>query len=156
MTIDEARFRQVLGYFASGVTVVTTAHAGRNYGLTVSSFSSLSLRPPLVLVCIDKRVSSYEPLTEAAGFTINILEKGQEHISRKFAAPDDDKFAGIAWHPGILGHPVIEDALAVIECRTHVQLPGGDHTIFVGEVVEATLGAGSPLLYFRRGYHELK
>ena len=156
MAIDEARFRQALGYFASGVTVVTTTHEGRNYGLTVSSFSSLSLRPPLVVVCIDQGVSSYSALTQASGFTINILEKGQEHVSRKFGAPEEEKFSGVAWHPGSLGHPLIEGALASIECRQHALLPGGDHTIFVGEVVEATLGDGSPLLYFRRGYHELK
>ena len=156
MAIDEARFRQAMGYFASGVTVVTTTEGGRNYGMTISSFTSLSLRPPLVLVCVDTGASCHAAIEVARGFVINILEEHQEHLSRKFAVPGEDKFAGVAWHAGLLGLPVLDGALASIECRLHAALPGGDHTIFVGEVVEAMLRDGSPLLYFRRGYHELK
>lgn len=156
MPIDEARFRQTLGYFASGVTVVTTEQGGRLYGVTVSSFSSLSLRPPLILVCLDQRSSSHASISQAGGFVVNILERHQEHLSRRFAAPDvEDKFAGVAWHTGMLGLPILDGALAVIECRLHATLPGGDHTIFVGEVADMAVSEGSPLLYFRRGYHEL-
>ena len=156
MPIDEFRFRQALGYFASGVTVVTTGHEGQLYGMTVSSFSSLSLSPPLVLICIDKAVPTHDALRDAGQFVVNILEKRQEHLSRRFAMPGDDKFKGVAWHTGTLGLPVLDRVLAVIECRMHATLDGGDHTIFVGEVIDAMVDDGTPLLYYRRGYHELK
>lgn len=156
MSIDEARFRQVMGHFASGVTVVTTERDGELYGMTVSSFSSLSLKPSLVLICVDKTVPTHDAIAEAGCFVINILEKRQEHLSRRFATTANDKFKGVAWHTGRLGLPVLEGVLAVIECRLHTVLAGGDHTIFVGEVMDAEVYEGTPLLYYRRGYHELK
>jgi flavin reductase (DIM6/NTAB) family NADH-FMN oxidoreductase RutF len=154
--IDDARFRQAMGHFASGVTVVTTASAGELYGMTVSSFSSLSLNPPLVLICIDKGVPSHDIIKNAGCFVINILEQRQEHLSRRFATTATDKFKGVAWHSGTLGLPVLDNTLAAIECRLRGALDGGDHTIFVGEVVEAEVREGAPLLYYRRGYRELK
>jgi len=156
MPIDDARFRQAMGYFASGVTVVTTASAGELYGMTVSSFSSLSLNPPLVLICIDKAVPSHDMIRDAGCFVVNILEKRQEHLSRRFATTGNDKFKGVAWHSGQLDLPVLDNTLAAIECRLRNVLDGGDHTIFVGEVVDAEIREGAPLLYYRRGYHELK
>jgi flavin reductase (DIM6/NTAB) family NADH-FMN oxidoreductase RutF len=155
MPIDEFRFRQAMGHFATGVTVVTTAHAGYLYGMTVSSFASLSLKPPLVLICVDQNLSTHTAIADAGQFAVNILEQSQEHLSRRFATREDDKFTGVAWHSGRFGMPVLEDALAVIECRLHNTFPGGDHTIFVGEVMDAEIDQGSPLLYYRRGYHEL-
>jgi flavin reductase (DIM6/NTAB) family NADH-FMN oxidoreductase RutF len=156
MPIDDARFRQAMGYFASGVTVVTTASAGELYGMTVSSFSSLSLNPPLVLICIDKAVPSHDMIRDAGCFVVNILEKRQEHLSRRFATTASDKFKGVAWHSGQLGLPVLDNTLAAIECRLRDALDGGDHTIFIGEVVDSEIHEGAPLLYYRRGYHELK
>ena len=156
MPIDDARFRQAMGYFASGVTVVTTASAGELYGMTVSSFSSLSLNPPLVLICIDKGVPSHDMIRDAGCFVVNILEKRQEHLSRRFATTASDKFKGVAWHSGQLGLPVLDNTLAAIECRLRDALDGGDHTIFIGEVVDSEIREGAPLLYYRRGYHELK
>lgn len=156
MAVDEARFRQTMGYFASGVTVVTTQHEGRLYGMTISSFTSLSLNPPLILICVDQHISNHDAIKHAQRFVINVLEQRQEHLSRRFASREDDKFVGVAWHDGHLGLPVLEGALAVIECHLYNTLPGGDHTIFVGEVVHVEVGEGSPLLYYRRGYHELK
>ena len=156
MPIDDARFRQAMGYFASGVTVVTTASAGELYGMTVSSFSSLSLNPPLVLICIDKAVPSHDMIRDAGCFVVNILEKRQEHLSRRFATTGNDKFKGVAWHSGQLDLPVLDNTLAAIECRLRNVLDGGDHTIFVGEVVDAEVREGAPLLYYRRGYHELR
>jgi flavin reductase (DIM6/NTAB) family NADH-FMN oxidoreductase RutF len=156
MPIDDARFRQAMGYFASGVTVVTTASAGELYGMTVSSFSSLSLNPPLVLICIDKGVPSHDMIRDAGCFVVNILEKRQEHLSRRFATTANDKFKGVAWHSGQLGLPVLDNTLAAIECRLRDALDGGDHTIFIGEVVDSEIREGAPLLYYRRGYHELK
>jgi flavin reductase (DIM6/NTAB) family NADH-FMN oxidoreductase RutF len=156
MPIDDARFRQAMGHFASGVTVVTVEHEGQLYGMTVSSFSSLSLRPPLVLICIDTAVPTHDAIVGAGCFVVNILEERQEHLSRRFATSTNDKFKGVAWHVGQLGMPVLDQALAVIECRLHNTIVGGDHTIFIGEVIAAEIYEGAPLLYYRRGYHELK
>lgn len=156
MAIDEARFRQAMGYFPSGVTVITTEHEGRQYGVTVSSFTSLSLQPPLVLICLDQSNSSQHAIVAAGGFVVNILDKTQEHLSRRFSSREEDKFTGVAWRAGVTGLPVLEGVLAVVECRLYSSLPGGDHTIFVGEVVDAAVSEGAPLLYYRRGYHELK
>jgi flavin reductase (DIM6/NTAB) family NADH-FMN oxidoreductase RutF len=156
MPIDEARFRQAMGYFASGVSIITSEHQGVLYGMTVSSFASLSLRPPLVLICIDKAVPSHDGIKQAGQFVVNILDKRQEHLSRRFATTADDKFKGVAWHSGTLGLPVLDRVLAVIECRLYTVFDGGDHTIYVGEVIDASIDEGTPLLYYRRGYHELK
>ncbi|NWG22033.1 MAG: flavin reductase family protein [Chloroflexi bacterium] len=156
MPIDEFRFRQVMGHFASGVTVVTTEHAGQLFGMTVSSFCSLSLRPPLVLICIDRNVRAHDAIAAAGRYAVNVLEKRQEHLSRRFATPEIDRFTGVAWRTGQLDLPLLDDTLAAFECRLIDALPGGDHTIFVGEVQYAEIREGSPLLYYRRGYHELK
>jgi flavin reductase (DIM6/NTAB) family NADH-FMN oxidoreductase RutF len=156
MPIDDARFRQVMGRFASGVTVVTTLFQGERYGMTVSSFTSLSLDPPLVLICVDRRLATHDALLGAGQFVINILADNHEHLSRQFASREADKFEGVAHAPGLLGIPVLDGALAVIECRLHSTAPGGDHTILIGEVVAAEVGEGAPLLYYRSGYRELK
>lgn len=156
MPIDEFRFRQAMGHFASGVTVVTTAHQGQLHGMTVSSFSSLSLKPPLVLICVDRNVVCHDAIVASGCFAVNFLEKHQEHLSRRFATPNIDKFMGVAWSSGQLGLPLLDDTLTAIECRLHATYDGGDHTIFVGEVMDADIREGSPLLYYRRGYHELK
>jgi flavin reductase (DIM6/NTAB) family NADH-FMN oxidoreductase RutF len=155
MPIDEYRFRQALGHFASGVTVVTTAHDGHLYGMTVSSFASLSLKPPLILICIENTLTTHTAISESGQFAVNILEKRQEHLSRRFATRENDKFVGVAWHSSRFGLPVLEGALAVIECQLRDTVAAGDHSIFVGEVLDAEIGQGSPLLYYRRGYHEL-
>lgn len=156
MPIDDARFRQVMGRFASGVTVVTTLFQGERYGMTVSSFSSLSLDPPLVLICVDRRLSTHDALVGAGQFVVNILSDSQEHLSRQFASREADKFQGVAYSAGLLGLPVLDGALASIECRLHSTAPGGDHTILIGEVVAMEIGDGDPLLYYRSGYRELK
>ncbi|HZB96708.1 MAG TPA: flavin reductase family protein [Herpetosiphonaceae bacterium] len=155
MAIDQDEFRRVLGHFASGVTVVTVSHDKVLYGITVSSFTSLSLNPPLVLICIDKHVITYGVLQEAGTFAVNILAEDGEHLSRHFASREQDKFTGIAYHTGITGAPLLEDVLATIECRIVGQADGGDHTIFMGEVLAGTTHSGKPLIYFRSGYHEL-
>jgi flavin reductase (DIM6/NTAB) family NADH-FMN oxidoreductase RutF len=155
LTIDQNEFRRVLGHFASGVTVVTVADADGLHGITVSSFCSLSLQPPLVLICIDKRVTTHAALDQAGHFAVSILRQDGEHLSRHFASRDMDKFNGIAYHTGITGAPLLDEALALIECRIAQTADGGDHTIFIGEVLTATATDDKPLLYFRSGYHKL-
>ncbi|MGA7616563.1 MAG: flavin reductase family protein [Thermoanaerobaculia bacterium] len=156
MVMDPARFRQALGHFASGVTVVTTEAEGVRHGMTVSAFCSLSLEPPLVLICIDKDASLHPVITSAANFAVNVLSADQDLHSRRFASRGDEKFEGIATHPGTLGAPLLDGALARIECRVHDRFDGGDHSIVVGEVVHAEIEEGDPLIYFRGGYAELK
>ncbi|MDP9311417.1 MAG: flavin reductase family protein [Chloroflexota bacterium] len=156
MAIDQAEFRRVLGHFASGVTVVTACQAGICHGITVSSFASLSLEPPLVLFCIDQHSSCHDAIANADGWVINILAEDGEWLSRLFAGRDPDKFAKVRYRLGLVEAPILDDALAVIECRLHSQLPGGDHTIFVGEVVAMDVRRNAkPLLYFRSGYGQL-
>lgn len=154
--VDDAQFKLAMSHFASGVTVVTTEHEGRRYGMTVASFASLSLRPPLVLVCIEKGTTSHDVFSQRGAFAVNILRSGQADVSNRFASRVEDRFAGVATTAGTAtGLPLIEGALASIECELRDQLPGGDHTIFVGEVVALSVGEGQPLVYFRSGYHEL-
>jgi flavin reductase (DIM6/NTAB) family NADH-FMN oxidoreductase RutF len=155
MSIDQAAFKQAMSHFVSGVTVVTTEHDGKQYGLTVASFASLSLNPPLVLVCVEKAVKSHDAIAAARSFGVSMLEEGQADISGRFASRSDEKFAGLSFRRGTLGVPLIEGAICTLECRVSQQLPGGDHSIFVGEVVDAQTSEGKPLVYFRSGYRQI-
>lgn len=155
MPIDDADFKRAMSHFASGVTVVTTEHEGKPYGLTVASFASLSLHPPLVLVCIEKSVKSHDAIRQAKKFGVSILGHAQADISTRFASKSDDKFTGVLTRRGRLGMPLIEGAICNIECKLHAELDGGDHTIFVGEVRDIVTLEGAPLLYFRSGYHRI-
>ncbi|MGZ8851485.1 MAG: flavin reductase family protein [Thermoanaerobaculia bacterium] len=153
--VDDAQFKLALSHFASGVTVVTTEHEGKRFGMTVASFASLSLRPPLILVCIERGVKSHDAIAAGGRFAVNVLEHAQSEISNRFASRVDDKFAGVETHKGELGVPLLDGALTAIECTVQSQLPGGDHTIFIGEVQHITTREGTPLVYYRSGYHRL-
>jgi flavin reductase (DIM6/NTAB) family NADH-FMN oxidoreductase RutF len=157
--IDDAQFKLAMSHFASGVTVVTTEHDGTPYGMTVASFASLSLSPPLVLICIEKAVKTHDALEAAAKFGVSILAQTQADLSGRFASKKiDDKFAGVAVTRGpSLGVPLLDGAICALECRVHSALPGGDHTIFVGEVMDVRVTSGDepPLVYFRSGYRQL-
>ena len=156
MPIDDAQFKHALSHFASGITIVTTEHEGIDYGLTVASFASLSLSPPLVLVCISKSSSSHEPIEESGKFGVSILASDQEAVSGRFASRGGDKFAGLDVRRGTLGIPLVGNALATLECRVRDQVVGGDHSIFIGEVVDTQTREGAPLLYFRAAYREMR
>lgn len=157
MSVSQDEFRSVLGRFPSGVTVVTTKAAdGSDQGMTVSAFCSLSLEPPLVLICIEKTASVHEALTRAPGFVVNVLSAKQEQIARRFSIVDIDRFEGVGFSRSVSGIAVLDDALAVIECNSSAQLDGGDHTIVVGEVEAGRAETGSPLLYYRGGYAQLE
>jgi len=156
MPIDEAAFKLAMSHFASGVTVVTTEHGGKPFGMTVASFASLSLHPPLVLICIEKGVKTHDAIAAAGKFGVSILSEAQGHISSRFASRVDDKFSGIEVRRGSLGVPLIGGALTTLECSVYDQLPGGDHTIFIGEVVDSQTKEGAPLVYFRSGYREMR
>jgi flavin reductase (DIM6/NTAB) family NADH-FMN oxidoreductase RutF len=157
LSVTPDEFRSVLGRFPSGVTVVTTKGGnGSDEGMTVSAFCSLSLEPPLVLICIEKTASAYEALTMSAGFVVNILSAGQEQIARRFAIVDIDRFEGVGYSRSQNGVAVLDDALGLIECSTVARHEAGDHTVIVGEVEAARAGTGAPLLYYRGGYAQLE
>ena len=157
MTIDPDDFRSVLGRFATGVTVVTARDTDSvDHGLTVNSFTSLSLAPPLVLVCIDHDASLHPAMTACSHFVINILAANQEAVARRFAAPETDRFEGVGFTRGTCGAPILDDVLAYLECRAARSIPGGDHTIFIGEVEHAETRMVAPLLYYRSGYAQIE
>jgi flavin reductase (DIM6/NTAB) family NADH-FMN oxidoreductase RutF len=157
MTVDPDTFRSVLGRFASGVTIVTAVDpSGRDVGLTVSAFASVSLSPPLVLVCVDRAASLHPVLLDARHFAVNILATDQEALARRFSTLDGDRFDGVGYVRGQTGVAVIDEVLAVLECRRVHAIEGGDHTIFVGEVETAHARAATPLLYYRGGYAQLE
>jgi flavin reductase (DIM6/NTAB) family NADH-FMN oxidoreductase RutF len=154
--IPPEEFRRVLGHFASGVTVVSTYDGDqRPTGLTASAFTSVSLDPPLILICVDHKAQSYPALRESAAFAVNILRREQEAVSRRFASTRLDKFDDVPFTRSARGLPLIDDALAHIECATVARYPEGDHTIFVGRVERAWVGSGEPLLYYRGQYERL-
>ena len=159
MGIDTALYRQVAGSFATGVTIITTGFEGSFHGMTASAFTSVSLDPNLILVCIDRTANTL-PILQACGwFNVNILSSGQEQLSRIFAskdAPERDGLQGIAFSVGRTGVPRIDGTLAHLECRVTQQFDGGDHVIIMGEVQDGALDAeAEPLLYFRGRYRRL-
>ena len=157
MPLDPSTFRSVLGRFASGVTVATVRAAdGTDHGMTVSAFCSLSLRPPLVLMCIAHDAAMHGVLSEASHFAVNILASGQEAIARRFAEHLHDRFDGIGYERGATGAALLRGVLAFLECRLVDRHPGGDHTIVIGEVIAAEASADRPLLYYRGGYAQLE
>lgn len=153
MPIDKALFRRVLGNFAAGVTVVTTIdEEQRPYGLTATAFTSVSLLPPLVLVCVDKKSETYPHFERSRVFGVNFLARTQQDISHRFAVSGGDKFAGVSWRRGALGVPLLDGTVGYLECRLVHACPGGDHTIYVGEIDHADASGEEPLLYFRGAY----
>ena len=158
--LDADTFRAVLGRFASGITIVTARDEHEHdHGMTVSAFCSLSLEPPLVLICIEKGASLHGVLATgntASRFAVNILEARQEEIARRFAEEYPNRFEGIGFTRGTTGAPILEDCLAVVECEVQSRHPAGDHTIVIGAVVASATSEGSPLLYYRGGYAALE
>lgn len=157
LPIDSFEFRRILGHWVSGVAVVAARAAdGRPCGLTASAVASLSLDPPLVLACIDRSADSHDCIRYAGCFSINVLAFDAERIARRFAELEvGEKFNGIAHHVEISGAPVLDDAFAWVDCRVHETYPGGDHTIYIGEVLSGDTRTGAPLVYYRGGYGRL-
>lgn len=158
MPVDAQEFRGVMGHFATGVTVITT-HDGNGglFGLTANAVSSVSLDPPLLLCCVDKKAESYPAFGASKVFTVNVLSHEQEALSRKFARSGGDKFEGVGYQTGATGAPVLNDVLAHLECEVRHEFDAGDHTIYVGEPIEmSTHRETDPLLYFRGGYRNLR
>ncbi|HUR95761.1 MAG TPA: flavin reductase family protein [Gemmatimonadales bacterium] len=154
--IDPDRFRQLLGRFATGVTVLTVRGSnGRPAGMTASSLASVSLQPPLVSVCVDQAADMHDLIVAADEFVVNILDSEQEALSRRFADEHEDRFAGVGYRFGPDGQILLDGALAHIECERFATYPTGDHTIVVGRVIGGDSRDGHPLLYYRGGYAAL-
>lgn len=154
MPFDSLQFRRACACFTTGITVSTARGAdGTPHGFTANSFTSVSMEPPLILICVDNKANVLRHFEQAKHFGVNILAEHQEAISVRFAERGLDRFSSIDWHPGETGVPLLDRALARFECATLQTIPGGDHTIFLGEVLHADWQEGAPLLYYARSYH---
>ena len=156
MPIEKNELRRVMGHFATGVTVITSLRSsGELHGLTANAFTSVSLTPPLLLICVDKKAESYPCFEESKVFTVNILASDQEDLSRRFAVSGGPKFEGVSYRTGVNGAPILNGTLGFIECKVVSTVDGGDHTIYLGEIEQAETRDAKPLLFFRGGYREL-
>ena len=152
--VDPALFRRLLGSFATGIAVVTTrTRDGTVAGMTANAISSVSLHPPLLLVCIDRKTDFHRAIARASRFALNILAADQEGLSRRFAAEIDDRFAGVAHTLGQSGLPLLDGVAAHVLCDVWDARPAGDHTIVIGLVTGGTSFPRPPLLHFRGDYH---
>ena len=158
MSVNEHDFKNALKLWASGVTVVTSKTEKNGLkGMTATSFTSVSLDPPQILVCINKTADTGDAVLEGKSFAINILKADQQDISNQFAGStsQEQRFANVNWHEGETGSPVIDDALASIECTVVQQVLAGTHWVIIGEVQNVSCRTGEPLLYYNSAYREL-
>lgn len=159
MPVDPLEFRSIIGHFTTGVTIITTAAGEEMQGMTANAITSLSLDPTMILCCVDKTTYTHELLERGGVFVVNILAEDQERVSRVFAKrgePEIGSLRGERFVMGETGAPVLEDCLAYLECKIADMLEGGDHSIFIGEVVAArVVKEAGPLVFYRGGYHRL-
>jgi len=153
---DDKLFRSVLGHFATGVTIITAMDGEEPVGMAANSFTSLSLDPPLILFCVAHTSSTWPRIEQAGTFAVNILGEDHEDLSQLFAKKGADRFSQTPWRIGVSGAPVLEEAIAYLDCNFEAEYPGGDHKIIVGRVLDLDMREGSrPLLFFKGGYERL-
>jgi flavin reductase (DIM6/NTAB) family NADH-FMN oxidoreductase RutF len=155
MAIDIATFRTVMSRFATGVTVVTTCTGTERLGITINAFCSVSLDPPLVLICVEHGSQVHDALIESGVFAVNFLSRDQESLSVCFAGHSEERFSsfcGVTSHTIATGAPIFDDSLGFVDCRIVATYPGGDHTIILGQVEAQEAYDGEPLLYYRSHY----
>ena len=157
MALSSEDFRQALARWASGVTIVTARHGDETHGMTVSAFASVSLDPPLVLVCADKSSNTNALIQRAGVFTVNVLAHGQDALSNKFASKKDEwrRFEGIVCADGATGCPRIPGAAVTLDCRVEQTVDAGDHFVYIGRVEDVALSDAAPLVYYRSAYRTL-
>ncbi|HEY5939534.1 MAG TPA: flavin reductase family protein [Gemmatimonadales bacterium] len=154
--IDPFQFRQLLGHFATGVTVLTlTTPEGQPLGMTANSLASVSLSPPLMSVCVDREAEMHSVILQASEFVVNVLASDQEALARRFSDKHEDRFDGVGYRLSPEGLVLLDGALAHFVCAREATYPAGDHTIVLGRVVGGTTHEGHPLLYYRGGYAAL-
>jgi flavin-dependent trigonelline monooxygenase, reductase component len=157
VTIEQHHFRRVCSKYATGITILTVLDSGGDpHGMTVNSFTSVSLAPPLVLVCIDRKASMLGYFRAGTRFAINVLEEEQKDLSTCFARTLEDRFRGVEWRPGETGAPVLPDVLATLECVVTQMVNAGDHVVVIGEALHASWREGQPLIYFNSSYQSLR
>ena len=159
MSATQDQFRRAMAAFATGVTVVTVDDNGRVHGMTANAFTSVSLEPQLVLVCVDHKAQTHAHLTARKRFGINVLSEKQSAVSEQYADPERNpataERSGARFDRTAHGTPVLHGALAYFECRLQDARDAGDHTIFIAEVEDVVVGEGNPLLFFRSDYHSI-
>jgi flavin reductase len=157
MAVEAAEFRRIMGHWTTGVAVVTSVTAdGAPRGLTANAVASVSLQPPVVLACVERCADTHDCIVAARCFAISILAQSDEITARRFAGDDvADKFRGLAYHTEITGAPILDAALAWVDCRVRDIFDGGDHSIVLGEVLAGNATGAEPLVYYRSGYHRL-
>jgi 3-hydroxy-9,10-secoandrosta-1,3,5(10)-triene-9,17-dione monooxygenase reductase component len=157
MPLSSDQLRRILGHFATGVTVVTTRLAsGEPWGFTVNAFTSVSLSPPLILICVDQGTESFQAMSQAEYFAVNFLAEDQEELSRVFASRFRERFEGVPHEHGANGTPLLKGCLGFLECRKTASHAHGDHTILIGEVVAGEARGGAPLLFYRSAYGRME
>ena len=155
-SLDTATLRRALGRFVTGVTVVTTRDAGgAPLGFTANSFASVSLDPPLVLVCVGHEVERFDVYHRCSEFAINVLGDSQRALSSRFATEHPDRFGGVRWRPGAHGAPILAGCIAALECATWRRIEAGDHMILIGRVLRCEDSGDRPLVYWRGSYRDL-
>ena len=153
--MDQASFKKGMAQWCTGVSIITTQNGGKPVGFTATSFTSVSLDPPLVLFCLAQTAQSFKAFESCATFGVNVLQSNQEPLSNLFASKEEDKFLGLERISSADEPPLLAGCLVNLICRTREAIPGGDHSIFLGEVTRVITGEGDPLLYFMGGYHQL-
>lgn len=148
-TVDSMEFRDVIGHFASGVSIITTNHEGVNFGITASAVTSLSLEPPMLIVCVNQSTGTCHAISKSKVFGVNILHEDQGDLAIQFAKSNTDKFKGVEMAAGKFGVPFLKDALAQLECRVVNEVIGGTHSVFLAEVVQTSREDKKPLAYYR-------
>lgn len=156
-SIEQHHFRRVCSKYATGITILTVLDSrGTPHGMTVNSFTSVSLSPPLILVCIDRRTSILSHFHPGARFAVNVLHEEQKELSSCFARSGADRFEGVPWKPGETGSPILTGVLATLECSVAQMVEAGDHVVVIGEAVHASWREGQPLIYFNSSYQSLR
>jgi 3-hydroxy-9,10-secoandrosta-1,3,5(10)-triene-9,17-dione monooxygenase reductase component len=157
VTPDDRRFRDVFGHFATGVTIITAMDGDEPVGMAANSFTSLSLDPPLVLFCVAHSSSTWPRIEGAGVFAVNILGEGHEDLCRLFAQKGADRFGATPWRNGVSGSPVLEEAIAYLDCTFEAEYPGGDHKIVVGRVLDVDVRDDArPLLFYKGMYGRIR
>jgi flavin reductase (DIM6/NTAB) family NADH-FMN oxidoreductase RutF len=157
MPLDTRKFRDVMGTFTTGVTIITTMDNKTPHGITANSFTSVSLSPPMVMFCLGKSSANFEAFMASDSFAVNILSSQQDALSTRFATFEGDRFDGLNWSAWDTGAPILENVIAAIDCRLEATHDAGDHVIILGLVVRAEVQNNAPpLLYFKGGYERLQ
>lgn len=154
--VEQEQFKRVIGHFASGVSILTVRNNGVDFGITASAVSSVSVDPPMLLVCVNKSTGTCHGISDTESFTVNIVNENQKELALRFARANTDKFKEVDFSYGELGNPVLHHTLAHLECRVVEEVTGGTHSVFLAEVQNAHAANGDPLLYFRGKFGQFK